>query len=203
VDREISIRCGAIVNAAGPWAHSVLRRIEPKQQEVPIELVQGSHLELPGIMTHGCYYMESPRDGRAVFVMPWKGHILLGTTERAFAGDPSQVSATADERDYLLEVYRRMFPRGETEILDAWAGLRVLPASPSRSAFRRSRETRLVPDSNRPHRLVSIFGGKLTGYRVTAERVLAMLQPALPRRTRRALTEELPLRLSPAASKST
>jgi glycerol-3-phosphate dehydrogenase len=77
-------------------------------------------------------------------------------------------------------------------VLAAWAGLRVLPRAEGR-AFDRPRETTLVADDARAPRMIAIYGGKLTGYRATAEKVLARLEPALPRRERRARTDELPL----------
>lgn len=189
---EKTIETQVLVNAAGPWANGVLALIAPPLSPLAVDMVQGSHLELPGRVEKGCYYMEVPSDRRAVFVLPWKNHTLLGTTEQTYGGDPSQVAPLPAEIDYLLDVFRHHFPGRPTEVLDKWAGLRVLPRT-QRAAFGRSRETQLPLDNRRQPRVVSIFGGKLTGYRATAEKVIALVSATLPARERRARTDELML----------
>ena len=157
-----------------------------------VDLVQGAHIILAGEVHQGLYYLEAPRDGRAVFVMPWQGNTLVGTTETPFDGDPASAQARPDEISYLQETFRRYFPQRNVALLSSFAGVRVLPlgAGPS---FRRSRETVLHPDTTRHPRLITIYGGKLTGYRATAARVLALLKPALPQRVQRADTASIPL----------
>jgi glycerol-3-phosphate dehydrogenase len=124
--------------------------------------------------------------------MPWKDRTLLGTTELLFEGDPDQCAPTKQETDYLLTTYAHYFPGRPREVLNSWAGLRVLPAS-SGAAFSRPRETHLTVDRESRPRSVSIYGGKLTGYRATAEKVVKRLQQTLPARERVADTRELPL----------
>ena len=177
--KTYDVECQVMVNAAGPWASGVAERITPTPPVVAVDLVQGTHLELPGKIQKGCYYVESPVDQRAVFVMPWKGHTLVGTTELAFHGDPKNVTATENEASYLLEVYAHYFPHRSREVLDRWAGLRVLPRA-SGKAFHRSRETQLPVDLESAPRVVSVFGGKLTGYRATAEKVMKKIHRTLP-----------------------
>ncbi|MGA8260969.1 MAG: FAD-dependent oxidoreductase [Arenicellales bacterium] len=182
-----------VVNAAGPWSARLAALFDPPLPTVPVENVQGAHLELPGRIERGCYYLEVPEDRRAVFVMPWRGdRTLLGTTENPYQGDPAEVTVLDKEKNYLLAAYRRYFPGRSQEILDAWAGLRVLPAGHERT-FGRSRETQLPVDRPDRPRVVSILGGKLTAYRATAEKVMDILKPSLPSRKRRADTRTLTL----------
>ena len=77
----------------------------------------------------GQHAVEAPQDGRAVFVMPWHGHTLLGTTERPYHDDSDKIEPTQEEIDCLLTVYRHSFPERSQQLLSAWAGLRVLPPS--------------------------------------------------------------------------
>ncbi|MEZ5540678.1 MAG: FAD-dependent oxidoreductase [Pseudomonadota bacterium] len=194
LQRGIDKHCTAtvLVNAGGPWADRIDARIEPQPSRIPIELVQGAHLVVPGRLEHGCYYMEAPRDRRAIFLLPWGEHALLGTTEHRYGGDPAAVCARADEESYLLEVLAHYFPRRPATVMARFAGLRVLPAADG-TAFGRSRETMLRMDDSRRPRLVSIYGGKLTGYRATATKVLRALQRTLPPRTARGDTAVLKL----------
>ncbi|MEM7316180.1 MAG: FAD-dependent oxidoreductase, partial [Planctomycetota bacterium] len=191
-DESVSCRATVVVNAAGPWANTVLSRTTPEQSPFPVDNIQGAHLELPGEVERGCYYFEMPSDGRAFFVLPWKGRTMVGTTEHNYKGDPAKVHALDEEVDYLIEGFRRYFPNRETEVLDKWAGLRVLPAATG-AAFKRSRETQLPVDHKQKPRLLSIFGGKLTGYRATALKVMDKLEPSLPKVSRKAQTSELVL----------
>lgn len=186
------VRALAVVNAAGPWIEEVRRRVHPEPAGVPIDLVQGAHIELPGEIERGIYYAEAPRDRRAVFVMPWKGHTLVGTTESFHEGDPAAARPLDDEVEYLLETFAHHFPGRGTEVLNAWAGLRVLPARGG-SAFGRPRETHFALDDRAAPHLVGLYGGKLTGYRATAQKTLRHLRRTLPPRPRVADTRFLRL----------
>jgi glycerol-3-phosphate dehydrogenase len=186
-----------LVNAGGPWVNHVLARVlQPSGEPVTtldIDLVQGSHIVVPGRITHP-YYLEAPQDGRAVFVVPWKDNIMIGTTENHYLGDPAEVTPLASEIDYLLEVYRHYFGSNlvRDELIDAFAGLRVLPGGRG-EAFKKSRDTHFLKDNASRPRLVSIYGGKLTSYRAAADKVLAMVSRTLPAATPVADTRTLKL----------
>jgi glycerol-3-phosphate dehydrogenase len=186
-------RASVVVNAGGPWVGSVAARFTPQPPRVAADLVQGAHLVMQDGLSQGCYYLEAPQDGRAVFLLPWGRHSLLGTTEHVYRGDPAAVAVLAEEEHYLLSILQHYFPQHSQQVVSRFAGLRVLPISAG-AAFRRSRETRLVVDDARHPRLVSIYGGKLTGYRATAQKVMRKLESALPRRRLIADTAKLPLR---------
>jgi glycerol-3-phosphate dehydrogenase len=156
--------------------------------------VQGTHLVVEGAVDHGCYYLEVPSDRRAVFLLPWGEHALLGTTETPYTGDPDNVAPLPEEETYLLDVLKHYFPRRPQRVVERFAGLRVLPVAEG-AAFGRSRETRLTVDNPTQPRRVSIYGGKLTGYRATAEKVMAMLRQTLP--VRPALADTATLRIGP------
>lgn len=193
---ERTCEASVLVNAAGPWARAIASRVSPPIPSPEVELVQGAHILLPATIRRGVYYVESPRDGRAVFVMPNDRGVLVGTTETAFRGDPDSVRASPAERHYLLSVARHYFPGlafDPSEILDETAGLRVLPAGQGH-AFHRRRESLLIEDRGRLPRVLSIYGGKLTTYRSTALKALRRLSPSLPGRRPVADTALLPLR---------
>jgi glycerol-3-phosphate dehydrogenase len=181
-----------LVIAGGPWTSSMQQRCTPLGTAPEMELVGGAHLELEGELTRGIYYVEAPKDRRAVFVMPWRGHTLVGTTETAFVGAPETVEPSAAEVEYLGECLEHYFPAHPAVFLAAWAGLRVLPRG-ERSAFWRPREVQLAVDSPGDVRRVCIYGGKLTGYRATAVKVLERLRESLPERARKADTKTLRL----------
>jgi len=192
---ERTCEARVLVNASGPWAHEVLARITPELPRYRYNLVQGTHILVPGALTRGIYYVEAPRDRRAVFVMPWRGHTLVGTTEMLYHGDPAKVHPLEDEIDYLWETLVHYFPRygeGARALLDSFAGLRVLPAR-SGAPSSHPRETVLYPDRVRRPRVLTIYGGKLTAYRATAAAIMARIAPSLPDRKPVADTRRLPL----------
>jgi len=195
--REHVCQTRTLVNATGPWINTTLATIEHAHTPEPIELVQGTHLILDGPLNQGAYYLEAPRDGRVIFALPWRNATLLGTTELPYAGDPDQARPLPEEIDYLLETFRHYFPARPVAIRESFTGLRVLPAAEHR-AFHRHRDTVLRCDHDGVARLVSIYGGKLTLYRLTAMQVLRRLAPALD------LLEPLPdtaaLPLTPSAA---
>jgi glycerol-3-phosphate dehydrogenase len=194
---ERECEAAVLVNAAGAWAGALAHRIEPRPAVPALELVQGSHLVYEGPPRAGVYYVESPRDGRAIFVMPWRGKLLVGTTEVRFRGDPASVAPGAHEVHYLQEVLRHYFPRFRDAALAqpvaSFAGLRVLPAGAGH-AFHRSRETLLTTDRPARSRLLSVYGGKLTTWRAVSARALRMIAASLPARPPRARTDRLELR---------
>lgn len=163
-----------LVNAAGPWANLALSKITPAATPLDVELVQGTHIVVPGTPARGVYYLEAPSDGRAVFVMPWKGHTLIGTTETPYRGDPAAAAPQETEIGYLLDTWNHYFEPAlqRLAVLDSFAGLRVLPSGGN--PFERSRDTRLHREPALPG-VLTVYGGKLTSHRHTAERVIAML----------------------------
>lgn len=174
-----SVTARYLINAAGPWVNHIIRNCQPAFKPIAIDLVQGSHIEIPGKLAQGMYYLEAPQDQRAVFVMPWQGHILVGTTETIYTGEPADCAPTVDEINYLLDVFNHYFKQTnskirQTDIINSWAGLRVLPKS-NDNPFKRTRETIFLPNRKADPNIFSIYGGKLTSHYSTATKLLKLL----------------------------
>jgi len=186
------LRCGYLINAGGPWVNEVLACVTPATTPRTIDRVLGSHLVLEGRVYDEAFYLESPIDQRAVFVLPWHdGSTLLGTTERPFDGDPAQASVCDEDREYLLATLRHYFPGFQPRIQREFAGVRVLPHGDGR-AFVLPRDCVFHVDLTHPA-LLSLYGGKLTGYRHTGQDVVAKVRQALGPRKAIADTSRLPL----------
>ena len=142
------------------------------------ELIQGTHLIMNAAVKQA-YYLEAPQDQRAVFLMPWKGQSLLGTTEQLYQGDPSKVSPLKHEKEYLIEVLNHYFPTLDHSVTGDMAGCRVLTTT-EKNPFNRSREIVLAVDNKTQPRVISMIGGKLTVYRRTAQKVMQLIEPSLP-----------------------
>ncbi|MBT8124669.1 MAG: glycerol-3-phosphate dehydrogenase/oxidase [Gammaproteobacteria bacterium] len=193
--QEVVLTSKVIVNAAGPWAASVVDCVQPKQKNVQVDLVQGTHIVLPIQLGEVIFYIESPKDKRPIFIMPWYGETMIGTTESIFEDDPSKTYPLEKEVDYLLDAFYCYFPEQKNKDLmvsKQYSGLRVLPRS-QKNANQRSRETIYLRDRINKPRLLSIFGGKLTAYRATAEHVLARIESSLPSASNHIDTKDLKL----------
>ncbi len=162
-----------IVNATGPWS-DLYRRQLLSTSPSKLRLTKGVHVTLQRgkLPLERALLLFSPRDQRVMFLIPWQGHTLIGTTDTDFEGDPSTV--TADERDvaYLLEAANAYFPEANlssSDILSTWAGLRPLLQDQHHSPSSVSREHQIFSDAPG---LMTIAGGKLTTYRRMAEELV-------------------------------
>ncbi|MEX2962933.1 FAD-dependent oxidoreductase [Microbulbifer sp. TYP-18] len=170
-----------LVNCCGPWVAATNDLCTPRLNLPELELVAGAHIELPVSLGEKIFYVEA-EDGRAVFVMPWQGHILVGTTERKYTGDPRDVAPTEEEKAYLLQTVQQYFPMTRnlkiSNICESFAGLRVLPKS-SDNPFSRPRDTIICCDDLKRPRILAVAGGKLTSYRATAHTIVKKLHKTL------------------------
>ena len=171
----IEVRAKMVVNAAGPFADRV-RRLDDPEIEPILVTSSGTHLVLPGRYSPMDTGLLIPRteDGRVLFVLPWQGHTLAGTTD-----EPSPISEhpvpTRQEVDYILRHLQKhfAFEVGEGQVRSAWSGLRPLIRNPrARDTARLARDHVIVEDKSG---LVTIAGGKWTTYRKMAEDVVDYL----------------------------
>ncbi len=165
-----TLRTRCLINAAGPWVNEVAMLL-PQTSQMPLDWVQGVHILLPRPAPIGCFYVEAPTDGRPMFVLPWRGQTLVGTTEHALSSP--EASPTEEEIDYLLQAYNRYFPEHactREAVVEVMAGVRVLPKN-EKSANARHRETQLREWCEDGRLYLGVYGGKLTSYRAVAEKV--------------------------------
>ncbi len=176
-----------VINAAGPWVNQVLAKVSPPLAGVELDWVQGAHLLLDLPAPDGILYLESCFDKRVIFVMPWYGQLLIGTTETELTSLDTPPQVTESEINYLLGIYRHYFPMSpsidelKTKIVQTFCGVRVLPKQAS-SAFERPRDTLMQTSISHP-RLLSLYGGKLTTFRSTSAEVLEWVEQKLGKRT--------------------
>lgn len=180
--REIEIRARIVVNATGIWADHIRALDEPNRRPM-LRPTKGVHLLIPRarLHTHHAVIFTSPRDGRHMFVIPWKDFALIGTTDTDYPGDLDHPAADPEDEEYLLEAVNHLFPGariGEADIVSTFAGLRPLVAAPGHpSAVSR---THVILES--PSGLMTITGGKLTTARRMAEELTDRLQKHLAER---------------------
>ncbi len=152
-----------VVNASGPWFDRVAGRLE-NPAPVRIRTTKGVHLACAPVVREA-HALISHLDGRLFFVIPWMGYTWVGTTDTDFDGDPGEARATCEDIDYLLKSAGAYFPALATaEVHWTNSGVRALVLKEGDP----SRVSRMHRIEHSPG-LVSVLGGKITGYREIAE----------------------------------
>lgn len=172
---DYSARGKKIVNAAGPWVEKVIgmdREIRNKS----LQHTKGVHIVIDGAdfpLVQPVYF-DTP-DGRMVFAIPRSGKVYVGTTDTVFGEDLVHPVATEEDKDYILKSIKFMFPGvnvTKTDIESSWAGVRPLIRQEGKGPSEISRKDEIWTSETG---LITIAGGKLTGYRKMAETVTDML----------------------------
>ncbi|MEJ8543934.1 glycerol-3-phosphate dehydrogenase/oxidase [Brevibacillus borstelensis] len=168
-----------IVNATGPWVDTLRERDNSKTGKF-LQLSKGVHLVIDQsrFPLKQAVYFDTP-DGRMVFAIPRDGKTYVGTTDTFYKEEISHPRMTKADRQYLLEAIRYMFPAldiKEEDVESSWAGVRPLIYEEGKSASEISRKDEIWQSGSG---LITIAGGKLTGYRKMAEMVVDMVADLL------------------------
>ncbi len=174
------IKTKVIINATGAFAE----KLHPSPQKgFHIRPLRGSHLIFPQELfpLKQVISFIHPQDLRPVFLFPWEGCIVLGTTDVDHNQDIEvEPFVTMDEADYLMEGLRYILPDINLSLKDcisSIAGIRPILSKKNKSASKESREHVVWKDKG----LITITGGKLTTFQMLANDALKAAKPYLPR----------------------
>jgi len=194
-NESYTIHARAVVNAAGPWVDE-LRELNHSRQGKRLHLTKGVHLVVARekLPVQQAIYFDVD-DGRMIFAIPRGRTTYIGTTDTNYTESKDQVFATAEDAQYLVRAVNATFPSvnlTQKDIESAWAGLRPLIHEDGKSASELSRKDEIFES---PTGLISIAGGKLTGYRKMAERVVTLVikKHFSDRRLKSCFTQEIKL----------
>ena len=166
-----SVRARCVVNATGAWADRLRAGSRPL-----LRPLRGSHLIVPfwRLPVAQSISLPHPRDGRPVFLYPWEGATLIGTTDLDHhAGLDEEARITPEEVRYLLDAVRHAFPQAgltPADVLSCHAGVRPVVDDGQGAASRATREHVVRDDAG----LITLAGGKLTTFRPMAQDALAL-----------------------------
>lgn len=167
-----------IINAAGPWVTQVATACQHPLQH-NITYVKGSHIVVPAFYAGQHAYLLQAPDQRIVFVIPYQGQTLIGTTD-VLVADPNQPPCiTPEEIQYFKQIIHTYFQHTITDITATWSGIRALPAQSNTSPTQLSRDFSFEIQ-HQPLPIISIISGKLTTYRRLATQVLDSLRSIFP-----------------------
>ncbi len=198
--REISIRAKQVVSASGPWVDG-LRSKNKSLSGKRLHLTKGVHIVLPHdkLPLQQSVYFDVP-DGRMIFAIPRGRATYVGTTDTTYTASLDHVITTQDDAQYLLAAVKHAFPTVALTIEDIesnWAGLRPLIHEDGKSPSELSRKDEIFTSTSD---LISIAGGKLTGYRKMGQRIVDLVIKKLGKDSVSCKTKTLALTESPYQS---
>jgi glycerol-3-phosphate dehydrogenase len=174
-NQSFEIKAKVVVSAAGPWVDE-LRTINHSKKGKRLHLTKGVHLVVSQkkFPVHQAIYFDV-EDGRMIFAIPRGDITYVGTTDTNYQGSIDEVYTSKEDAEYLVKAVNRTFPEVNLALSDiesSWAGLRPLIHEEGKSASELSRKDEIFESDTG---LISIAGGKLTGYRKMAERIVDLV----------------------------
>ncbi|TFU63048.1 glycerol-3-phosphate dehydrogenase/oxidase [Jeotgalicoccus nanhaiensis] len=169
------IKSKAVVNATGPWVDEVRANDQAgRQTKKHLVHTKGVHIvfkqeDFP--LTQAVYF-DTKDDGRMIFAIPRAGKTYVGTTDTFYGENKARPKAETEDKAYLVDAINFMFPTLNIDISmieSSWAGIRPLIQSGSKNASDISRKDEIWHSTSG---LITIAGGKLTGYRHMAEEIV-------------------------------
>lgn len=204
---HFEIRARVTVNASGPWIGRLNDTLHGAATGKITGFSQGSHLVTRRLIER--YAIAIPtrfrganvvdRGGRHIFILPWRGYSLIGTSYVAAAGDLDRLSITGEEIEQLLGALRQILPEvsvSGADVLFAYTGIYPLQESVLRAGvYQGSGEYQLVDHAAVEGRrgLITALGAKYTTARLIAEKAADAAARQLGRAAGPCRTRELPL----------
>jgi glycerol-3-phosphate dehydrogenase len=178
-DETARVCARAVINATGAWADGLRGQVGARSRIRPL---RGSHLIFPGWrlpLAQAISFLH-PLDQRPVFMFPWEGITLVGTTdvdhERPLGEEPS---ISPEEVAYLMAAISAQFPsRAITldDVIASFAGVRPVIGSGKLDPSDESRDHVVWDEEG----LITVTGGKLTTFRLIALDVLKLVRQRIP-----------------------
>ena len=169
---KMIINGGCVINATGPWSDKLFQS-KKKSVFTKLKPTKGVHLVFDAQrfkLSKAIYFDTS--DNRMIFAIPEAGKVYVGTTDTFFEGDLSDPGITNEDTSYLLDACNKMFPGIElrrSDIMGGWSGVRPLIYQANKKPSEISRRHEVLYDR---FGLFTIVGGKLTGYRTMAKKIV-------------------------------
>jgi glycerol-3-phosphate dehydrogenase len=186
--KKITITSRRVVSAAGPWVDKLRKKDGPLNNK-HLFLTKGVHVVFPKekLPVRQSIYFDAP-DGRMLFAIPRGNITYVGTTDTSYNGSLNRVVSTKADCSYILDAVNATFKScnlAAVDIQSSWAGLRPLIYEDDASPSELSRKDEIFISKTG---LISIAGGKLTGYRKMAQRVNAKVLSTMKKKHKEHIT---------------
>lgn len=175
-----AIKAKKVINASGPWVDEV-RSGDYARNNKQLRLTKGVHvvIDQSKFPLGQAVYFDTEKDGRMIFAIPREGKAYVGTTDTFYDNEKATPLTTQEDRDYLINAINYMFPTvnvKDEDIESTWAGIRPLILEKGKDPSEISRKDEVWEGESG---LLTIAGGKLTGYRHMALEIVDLLAKRL------------------------
>ncbi|ELP8669210.1 glycerol-3-phosphate dehydrogenase/oxidase [Staphylococcus pseudintermedius] len=179
-NETFEIKGKKVVNATGPWVDEV-RSADCSKNNKQLRLTKGVHvvIDQSKFPLRQAVYFDTEKDGRMIFAIPREGKAYVGTTDTFYNNDKSKPLVNQEDRDYLVDAINYMFPTvhiTDADIESTWAGVRPLIFEEGKDPSEISRKDEIWEGKSG---LLTIAGGKLTGYRHMALEIVDLVEKRL------------------------
>lgn len=177
---EYQINAKKVINAVGPWVDEV-RKKDYTRNNKQLRLTKGVHvvIDQSKFPLRQAVYFDTEKDGRMIFAIPREGKAYVGTTDTFYNNEKTKPLTNQEDRDYLIDAINYMFPDvhvTDADIESTWAGVRPLILEDGKDPSEISRKDEIWEGKSG---LLTIAGGKLTGYRHMALEIVDLLAKRL------------------------
>jgi glycerol-3-phosphate dehydrogenase len=192
--RPAELRAGLVINAAGPWADQLSDQTAEK-----VAMVRSKGIHVITRSLTGGHALAIVGERGHMFLLPWRGHTIIGTTDEIYEGEPDEFRVTEPDIAGLLAAVNAEIPAlalTRADVLHTYGGLRPLVEdSSATSSYDASRRAEICDHAAQggPAGLVSVIGGKWTTSRHLAEQVVDLAARKLGRKLPACVTAHVPL----------
>lgn len=197
---ELDVAARVTINAAGPWADGVMAMAQDGQPSHRLVRAKGIHL-ITRALTAGRTALAMFVGSGHFFILPWRGHSIIGTTDDVFDGSPDEVTPTDADIDKMIAAVNTGLPSANlsrADVIHAYAGVRPLidESAPEdgKGSYKQSRKAEIIDHAESGEvNFLSALGGKWTTSRHVAARAVDAAERLMGRKPRRAQTGDVPL----------
>lgn len=165
-----------VVNATGIWVDK-MRKKDDEKAEQRLHITKGIHIVVPKTklpLQHSIYFDVG--DNRMVFAVPRFDVVYIGTTDTNYTDNYEHPTIKTEDVQYLINAFNNISPKANLkfeDVVSAWSGLRPLIHEEGKAPSELSRKDEIFYSDTG---LISIAGGKLTGYRLMANKIIEILR---------------------------
>ncbi len=173
------VRGDVIINCGGPWADILLGLAKKGEVNETLRRSEGIHIITAKKISEGSVLASMTPKGRHFFLIPWRGHTLIGTTDKEYVGSPDEYHVTKESILELIEEVNSVFGQGFIKFEDVkytYGGLRPLVEEQTEGTYESSRKYEIYDNAvDGLEGLITVEGGKYTTSRNLAEKVLDLV----------------------------
>lgn len=192
-DKTSSVKGSVTINCAGPWADLVLGMAGSGSTAASLRRSEGIHIITSKKLISGKHTVGAVTHSGRFFLSPWRGHILIGTTDKPYSGDPDRYRVTRAGIMELIGHVNDVFGEGSLQYADvkhAYGGLRPLVEDQTEETYSSSRKYEIYDNrKDGIDGLVTVEGGKFTTSRNLAEQCVNCVERKLGRKVTRSITK--------------